>query len=215
MRIKPTQTNMNHLIAYIRQQLLSEFAAVDASILGITPTRRNDANKEFRNIISPLISSMTVEISAEFNEELMKANKLYQNDTTIGNTIRKILKEYMREGLIDLSSENISQIQAEIISEMKETGGNTDPIIPTSEYVQMIEDINPVYMKALSDVGTIASDPTGAWVDNSDGLVDALNSTDQWTAEETSAIDTLISFKEISPENFRGGKRKTRRRRRS
>jgi hypothetical protein len=209
MRIKPTQTNMNHLIAYIRQQLFSEFAAVDASTLGIAPTRRSDANTEFRKIISPLVSSMNVAISAEFNEELMKANKLYQNDTTIGDTIRKILIDYTREGSSDLSGENISQLQADIISEIKETSGDSEPINPASEYVEMIKDIKPIYTKAISDVGTIASDPTGAWVDNSDGLVDSLNSTEQWTADEKDVAGILANF---SLRNFSGGNRRNSRR---
>ena len=192
MRIKPTQSNMNHLIAYIRQQLLSEFAAVDATVLGIEPTRRNDANTVFRQIVNPLLSTINIKPSPEFNQELMKANNLYQKDSSIGDTIRTILEEYKHTELPDAIK---NSIQIDLSNELIETSDAEDPINRDSEYAQMLENIKFINTSSLTDdIGTIASDPTDSWVDNSDKLVSLLNSTEQWTADEKDVAEILTTL---------------------
>jgi hypothetical protein len=207
MRIKPTQKNMNYLIAYIRQQLFSEFSSVNAETeLGIPPSKRIPASKIFKDIIDPIRASMDVAPSDEFKEELMKANKLYQSDISIGDTIRTVLSEYIREGL---TSDEIRSYQHDLSTELNETGGEADPVDPGSDYAQILIDMGSINTSPVSDIGTVASDPSGPWIDNLDGLIDLLNSTEQWTAEETSALGILSGLKYAK---VGGGKRITRKR---
>jgi hypothetical protein len=211
MRIKPTQSNMSHLIAYIRQQLLNEFASVDAEKeLGIQPLRRKDATQVLSDIIKPIMSTITITKSEEFNEELMDANKLYQEDSSIGDTIRTVLAMYnTTEG--EPSDEEKLDIQKELTSEFTEV---SDPGRSMTEYEQIIQEVRSISSRPVSDNNSIVSDPAGMWIDNVNGLKDLLTSTDQWSVDEVGAVGILSGFKMISPENLRGGRR-TRKRVRS
>jgi hypothetical protein len=207
MRIKPTQKNMNYLIAYIRQQLFSEFSSVNAETeLGIPPSRRIPASKIFKDIIDPIRASMGVDPSDDFKEELIKANKLYQSDTSIGDMIRTVLSKYMDE---ELTPDEKAGYQRDLSAELIETGGESDPVDPGSDYAQILIDMGSINTSPVSDIGTVASDPSGPWIDNLDRLIDLLNSTEKWTAEETHALGILSRLRRAT---VGGGKRRTRKR---
>lgn len=207
MRIKPTQSNMTHLIAYIRQQLLSEFAMVDAQKeLGIQPQRRKDATDILKEILKPILTTININKSPEFNEELSDANKLYQEDKSIGDTIRTILISYNNlEGEPTVEEKEV--LQKELIQEFVEVSDVSNPIDTTSEYSQVLQSLPTISSRPVSDVQTVASDPSGPWIDNMDGLVDILTSTEQWSTEEVDVLRVMSSLKDIRPENLHGGRR--------
>jgi hypothetical protein len=205
MRIKPTQANMTLLIAYIRQQLFSEFASVDGAEIGIAPQRRKDATAIFRTILEPLVKSMSVSSTPEFNEELMKANALYQQDNTIGDTIRTFLEKYSADG--GASSEEKRDIQEELQKELSDTSGEGDPVNNSSEYVQIIEGAATISTEPkTTDSASVNSDPRNTWISDED-IKELLNSTDKWSTYETEAVDVLQGFRKMNVNGMMGGRR--------
>jgi hypothetical protein len=197
MRITPTQTNMKYAIRYIRSQLFSELAAVDATTLGLSDSgRRRTANDRFRELLTNIGAFTPLEPNEKFNGELVKANHLYQEDSSIGDTIKTMLSTYIRE---ESAPANIASYQSDLSNEIIETGGESDPGNVASEYSEIISAVSPLFSSMMdprsveSPGPSIRSTGSDPWLDSSN--MEILHSEEiKW--DELTDADERVVFSE-------------------